>query len=84
MLKIFFGDSEEEIHVHLFMNTSNGLSPENIFETIEIFRKLGISENIENLMDCLWDIGYFVLPFVIYTIESMMRRPSRKLEKSNI
>lgn len=64
ILKKFLRDSEEEILVHFFMNTSNGLSPENIIETIGIFRKLGISEKIENLIDCLWEISYSILPFV--------------------
>jgi hypothetical protein len=64
ILKMLIGDSEEEILIHLFMNTSNGLYPGNIKEIWEIFRKLGMGKPIEKLIDSLWDISYLILPFV--------------------
>jgi hypothetical protein len=64
ILKILIGDSEEEILIHLFMNTSNGLSPRSIIEMIGIFKKLGMSEPIDKVIDSLWDISYSILPFV--------------------
>jgi DNA-binding MarR family transcriptional regulator len=64
ILKMLIGDSDEEILIHLFMNTSNGLSPRNIIEILETFKKLGIRETIEKLISSLWEISYFILPFV--------------------
>lgn len=64
ILKMLFGDSEEEILIHLFMNTSSGLSPGNIIEMMGIFKKLRMSESIEKLISSLWEISYSILPFV--------------------
>jgi predicted transcriptional regulator len=64
ILKRLFGDSEEEILIHLFMNTSSGLSPGNIIEMMGIFKRLRMSESIEKLISSLWDISYSILPFV--------------------
>jgi hypothetical protein len=64
ILKILIGDSEEEILVNLFMNTSNGLSPRSIIEMIEIFKKLRMHEPIEKLIDSLWNFSFPILPFV--------------------
>jgi hypothetical protein len=64
ILKMLIGDSEEEILIHMFMNPSNGLSPANIIEILEIFNKFGMKETIEKLIDSLWDISCSILPFV--------------------
>jgi hypothetical protein len=64
ILKMLIGDSEEEILVHLFMNTSNGLSPRSIIEMIGIFKKLRMGESIERLIDSLWNFSYPILPLV--------------------
>jgi hypothetical protein len=64
ILEMLIGDSEEEILIHLFMNHSNGLCPVNIIEMIGIFKKFGMGEYIEKLIDSLWDISYSILPFV--------------------
>jgi hypothetical protein len=58
---MLIGDSEEEILIHLFMNHSNGLCP---VKMIGIFKKFGMGEYIEKLIDSLWDISYSILPFV--------------------
>ena len=42
----------------------NGLSPGNIIEMWGIFKKLGMGESIDNVIDSLWDISYSILPFV--------------------
>jgi predicted transcriptional regulator len=64
ILKMLNGDSEEELLIHLFMNTSNGLSPKSIIEMIGIFKKLEMGESIDKVIDSLWDISYSILPFV--------------------
>ena len=64
ILKMLIGDSEEEILIHLFMNTSCGLSPGNIIEMMGIFKKLRMSESIEKFISSLWEISYSILPFV--------------------
>jgi hypothetical protein len=64
ILKTLIGDSEEEILIHLFMNTSSGLSPKSIIETIRIFKRHRMDESIEKVIDSLWDISYSILPFV--------------------
>ena len=64
IFKMAFGDNEEEILIHQFMNPSNGLSPGNIIEMMRIFKKLRMSESIEKLINSLWDISYPILPFV--------------------
>jgi predicted transcriptional regulator len=64
ILKKLIGDSEEEILIHLFMNTSNGLSPKSIIEMMGIFKKLGMGRSIDKVIDSLWDISYSILPFV--------------------
>lgn len=56
--------SEEEILIHLFMNRSNGLSPENIIAILGTFKKFGMTEYVEKLIDSLWDISYPILHFV--------------------
>ena len=56
--------SEEEILIHLFMNTSNGISPKDIIGVLETFKKFGLKECVGKLIDSLWDISYPVLPFV--------------------
>jgi hypothetical protein len=61
---MLIGDSEEEILIHLFMNTSNGLSPKSIIEMMGIFKKLGMGGSIDKVIDSLWDISYSILPFV--------------------
>jgi hypothetical protein len=61
---MLIGDSEEEILIHLFMNTSNGLSPKSIIEMMGIFKKLGMGRSIDKVIDSLWDISYSILPFV--------------------
>jgi DNA-binding MarR family transcriptional regulator len=64
ILKMLIEDGEEEILIHLFMNTANGLSPGNIKEIWELFKKLGMGKLIEKLIDSLWDMSYLILPFV--------------------
>ena len=64
ILKKLIKDSEEEILIHFFMNTSNGLSPRSIIEMTGIFKKLGMGESIDKLIESVWDISYSFLPFV--------------------
>jgi hypothetical protein len=64
ILKMLIGNSEEEILINLFMNTSTGLSPKSIIEMIGIFMKVGMGESIDKVIDSLWDMSYSILPFV--------------------
>ena len=64
ILKIFTDNNEEQLLVHLFANKSNGLRPENIIEMLKTFEQCGLRENIEKLMDPLWNLSYPILPFV--------------------
>ena len=68
ILKILIEDSEEEILIHLFMNTSNSLSPRSIIEMMELFKKLRMSESIDKVINSLWDISILFSHLLTCTI----------------